>query len=131
MSRDSVLTRGRTAALVGFSDTCVIRRQTGSTVDPVSAVETPAYQTVYSGPCRLKIAQALADQHEVAEDRTLLLRLEAQLPISVVGLKVRDELSVTASPHDGDLVGRVFLIRDLMHETDATARRVQVVERTD
>ena len=47
------------------------------------------------------------------------------------GLEVNDEITITASVNDADLVGRVFLVRDLMHKTHPTARRVGVVERTD
>lgn len=131
MSRDTLLDRGRLAAQGGMSDTCTIRRRTGSAVNPTTAVETPTYITVYSGMCRIKMAPAFARPFEVAESHILAIRLEVQLPITVTGLKVRDEFSVITSRHDSDLVGRLFLLRDLMHMTDATARRVQVIERTD
>jgi hypothetical protein len=39
-------------------------------------------------------------------------------------------VTITASVNDPDLVGRVFLIRDLFHKTEPTARRVGVIERT-
>ncbi len=44
--------------------------------------------------------------------------------------QVGDEIEITASVHDADLLGRVFRIHDLAHKTHATARRVQCVERT-
>lgn len=131
MSRETVLARGRAAALAGMTDTCTIRRPSGSSVDTFSGVETVTYDTLYTGPCRVKHANAMAEAHDVAEDHVLLLRLEIQLPISVTGLQVRDLVTITASSHDADLTGRNFVIRDLMHMTDATARRVQAVERTD
>lgn len=130
MSRDSVLARGRAAAEGGMVDACVIRRVTGDTSDPDTGVETPTYATVYTGKCRVQQHQATADQQDIGEDHLLLLRIEVQLPMSATGLEVGDEVTMTASVHDADLVDRVFVVHDLAHKTEATARRVQCVERT-
>lgn len=51
--------------------------------------------------------------------------------MSVVGLEAGDEITITAATFDADLTGRLFKIRDLMHKTHATARRVQIIEKTD
>ncbi len=132
MSRATVLARGRRAAEAGMTDTCTIRRVTGQTTDEVTGAVTPTYLSPdpYTGRCRVQQAQAQAEQHTAGQDYQLLLHLEVQLPISVTGLQVGDEVTVTAAVHDPDLVGRVFLIRDLMHKSAATARRVSVLEKT-
>lgn len=129
MSRDSVLAAGRRAAEAGMVDACTIRRVTGKTTNSVTGVVTKTHATLYTGKCRVQQQRALAEQRDVAEDRVLLLRLEVQLPVSATGLRTSDEITITAS-RDADLVGRVLLIRDLAHKTDATSRRVQVTERT-
>ncbi len=131
MSRATVLARGRVAAETGMVDTCAIRRNTGESTDDFSGTVTINWLDLYDGKCRVQQAQAQAHQHDAGEDYLLLLRLEVQLPMSVVGLQVGDEITMTASTYDDDLVGRVFLIHDLAHKTEATARRVQVTERTD
>lgn len=132
MSIESALARGRAAAEALMVDACTIRRVTGATSDPDTGDETPTYLTPdpYTGKCRIQAQLAQAQREDVGEDHLLLLRLEVQLPMSVVGLEVGDEVTVTASAHDSDLVGRVFRIHDLMHKTHATSRRVQVIERT-
>lgn len=130
MSRASVLARAQAAALAGMADACTIRRVTGKTTDPDSGVVTLTYATVYTGQCRMQQSIAQAAQHDAGEDYTLLVRFELQLPVSVTGLRVSDEVTITAS-QDLDLVDRVFLVRDLFHKTDASARRVGVTERTD
>lgn len=132
MSRESVLARGRFAAELGMVDACTIRRVTGVATDQTTGVRTPTYLSPdpYTGKCRVQQALAQAAQHDAGEDFLLLLRLEVQLPMSVTGLEVNDQVTITAS-RDADLVGRVFLVRDLFHKTDATARRIQVIERTD
>lgn len=130
MSRAAVLARARIAAEAGMEDTCVIRRRTGETTDPTSGVVTPTRVGVYTGKCRMQHSVAQSQQHDVGEDFVLLQRIELQLPMSVVGLEVGDEVTMTASAYDPDLPGRVFLVRDLFHKTNATARRVQLTERT-
>jgi hypothetical protein len=112
-------------------DACTIRRPTGTGLDDFSGTTTTTYLTPdpYVGKCRVQQGIAQAAQDEVGEDSLLQLRLVVQLPVSVVGLQVGDEITITAS-RDADLVGRVFRIRDLMHKTDETARRVGVTERT-
>jgi hypothetical protein len=129
MSRDSALARGQAAALAGMVDACTIRRPGTPVLDDFSGTTTPAWTAMYAGQCRVQQGIAQADEQDTGEDYQLRLRLVVQLPVSVTGLEVGDEITMTAS-RDADLVGRVFLIRDLMHKTDETARRVGVTERT-
>lgn len=130
MSRATVLARARAAALAGMNDACVIRRKMGTTTDPDTGASTPAYATLYTGACRVKAALAQAGQADAGQDYLLLLRLEVHLPMTVTGLQVGDEVTITAAAYDPDLPGRVFIIRDLFHMTHATARRVGVIEKT-
>lgn len=112
-------------------DACTVRRITGTSTDQTTGVRTPTYLTLYTGPCRIQQSLAQAAQHDTGEDYVLLLRLEVQLPtVGTEGVKVNDEITVTAAVNDADLVGRVFLVRDLFHKSEATARRVGVIERT-
>ena len=130
MSLESVLARGRAAAERLMTDQCVIRRKTGETTDDDGNV-VPVYgPDLYAGKCRIQQSNAQAQQVDVGEDYLLLQRLEVQLPMSVVGLEIGDEVEVTASVHDPDLPGRVFIVRDLAHKTHATSRRVGVTEWT-
>lgn len=129
MSRETALLRGQAAALASMVDACTIRRRTGESTDPDTGVITPTWASLYVGVCRVQQSLAQADQHDVGEDYQLRLRLTVQLPVTVTGLQVNDEVTVTTS-RDADLVGRVFLVRDLFHKTDETSRRVGVTERT-
>lgn len=130
MSRASALARGRAMAELGMVDACVIRRVTGTATDDFSGTVTPTYADLYTGKCRVQQHQATADTKDVGEDQQFLLRIEVQLPMSVTGLRVGDEITMTSSASDPDLPGRMFRIHDLAHKTEATARRVQCVERT-
>jgi hypothetical protein len=130
MSLTTVLARGRAAAEALMVDACIIRRVTGTTTDPDTGATTPTLSTLYTGKCRVQQSAPSASPAEVGEAYALMLRLDVQLPMSVVGLQTEDQIAVTASVHDPDLVGRVFLVRDLAHKSHATARRVGCVERT-
>lgn len=131
MSRATALARGRAFAESGFEDACTIRRRTGTVPDRFSGETVTTWDDLYAGKCRVQQGIAQADEQDAGEDYQLRLRLVVQLPVTVTGLEVEDEITVTAAAHDPDLVGRVFLVRDLMHKTHPTARRVGVVERTD
>ena len=130
MSRAIVLARGQTAAAAGMVDACTITRVTGRTTDTTTGEVTDTTSTLYTGACRVQQQTADARREDVGEDRLLLLRIEVQLPMSVTGLQVGDRITITASAHDADLLGRVFRAHDLAHKTHATARRVQCLEVT-
>lgn len=133
MSRDSVLARGRAAAEAGFIDTCTIsRRNTGATTDPVTGYPTQAYTQLYAGKCRVQQITGTSRPHNVGEDFVLISRIDIQLPVvGTEGLEVNDQIVITSAVNDQDLVGRTFLVHDLAHKSEATARRVACTERTD
>jgi len=128
MSRDTVLARGRAFALAGMVDACTITRSANGAVDENTGRIARTEQTIYTGVCRVQNQRAQSRAEEVGEDRALLLPMEIQLPMSVTGLCVGDQVTITASTNDADLVGRTFQVRDLAHKTEATARRIRVEE---
>lgn len=130
MARAALVARAQAAAEAGMADACTIRRKTGVTTDDFSGVVTPTWVDLYAGKCRVQHSRPQSEQYDVGEDYQLQLRLILQLPMSVTGLEVGDQVTITAS-QDPDMVGRVFLTRDLFHKTDASARRVGVTEGTD
>lgn len=130
MSRESVLARAQAAAEAGMVDACTIRRPAGGTTDPDTGQVSKAYTTVYAGMCRFQQLDAQSQQHDVGEDYRLQLRMQLQLPMSATGFKVNDEVTCDTS-RDPDMVSRQFLVRDLAHKTDASARRLGITERTD
>lgn len=130
MSRASILASGRRAAEAGMIDACTISRLATTVTDPVTGVVTDTTATVYTGRCRVQQAGSQGARLDAGQQSVLLLRFELQLPMSVVGLTEDDVVTITASVHDGDLVGRKFRIQDLAHKTEATARRMQVTEVT-
>lgn len=129
MSRQQLLEEARAFFLEGCVDTCTIKRVTGESTD-IDGVITPTYTTLYTGVCRVQQQQPYAERKDVGEAYLLALRLEIQLPMTVTGLEPDDILTVVTSLMDADLPGRVFVVRDLAHKTDASSRRVQCSEIT-
>src|SRR5690606_23714913 len=125
----ALLARARAAAERLMVDECVIRRRVGETTGP-GGVVTPVYEQRYAGRCRVQQPTMLAQPQRPGEAQVLALRLEVHVPMAVTGVQVGDEVEVTSSAHDPDLVGRVLIVHDLAHKTQATARRLGVVERT-
>lgn len=132
MSRTTVLARGRAAAEAGMADACTIKRlNSGGTTDPNTGYPTTTYTTLYTGKCRVQQQVAIARPHDVGEDKVWLVRFDLQLPVvGSEGLRVGDLVTITSSVNDADLVGRVFEVNELAHKSEATARRVGIVERT-
>lgn len=112
-------------------DSCTIRRRTGTTTDLSTGEVTPTYSTLYTTQkCRVQSSGNWGEARDVGEAALVLLMLQVQLPIAVVGLEKGDEITIDASVHDPDLVGRVVRIRDLHHKSHATSRRVMCTEVT-
>jgi hypothetical protein len=129
MSRATVIARGRAAAEAGMVDTCIIRRPGVDVTDPFTGEVTPQLTDVYQGKCRIQQRRSQAREEDAGEAYILVQAVELQLPVSLTGLQVDDQVTVTAS-RDPDLVGRLFRVHDLAYKTDATARRPQVEEIT-
>src|SRR6185369_358033 len=131
MSRASVLARGQAAAEASMADACTIRRRNGGTTDPVTGVPTQPYTQLYAGKCRVQQITGIGRPHDVGEDYIFEQRIDVQIPVAgTEGLKVGDEVVITAAVNDQDLVGRTFLVHDLAHKSEATARRVGCTEKT-
>lgn len=128
-----VLAQGRAAAESLMVDTCTIRRRTGVTTNDLSGVTTPTYAPVYTGPCRVQVSGtgAMGQRTDVGETSQVILRVELQLPVATsTGVQRADEVTLTTSANDPDLLGRTWLVHDLAHKTHATSRRLQLEEVT-
>lgn len=131
MSAASALARGRGLAESLMVDQCTIRRRTGQTTDPDTGVVTPTYTNLYtSQKVRIQTRGNWGERKDVGQAGVVVLSVEVQLPVSVTGVEVNDEVVMTASVHDADLVGRTFIIRDVVSKTHGTAHRFMGTEVT-
>lgn len=132
MSRAGVLAAGRREAERGMIDACTITRVTGSTTDRVTLVRTPTTDTIYTGRCRVQEIFSFSRETSPTPDQPILARYRVlQLPVvGSEGIQAGDDVTITASVHDPDLVGRLFKVRDESAKSEATARRIGVEEIT-
>lgn len=128
MSRALLLARAQAAAERGMEDACVVQRRTGESVG-AGGVITPTYVTLYTGKCRVRTLAESGQRDDVGEASRVIVRRQVQLPVSVTGLKPDDRITIATSL-DPELVGRVFAIREVIGQTNVSARRCEVIEAT-
>lgn len=130
MSRASVLARGRAFLTAGLVDACRVERVASTDSNPLTGDVTTLWSTVYVGACRVQAAAATwAGPATIAEAQLNLAALQLQLP--VVGsedIRVDDRVTITASPNDVEMVGRVFHVVGTSHKTHATTRKLPLQE---
>jgi hypothetical protein len=128
MSVGPVLYRGRRLAESLMVDSCTIRRQSGSVTDPDTGEVTLTQDVVYSGKCKV---QTFTNRELVKSGglhEFINQRYEVDVPVSVVGVMVNDEITLNAATYDADLVGRRYRVVGLMDKSMGTARRLGVEE---
>jgi hypothetical protein len=111
-------------------DTCAIKRAdpVATTVDPETGDITPAYTTVYTGNCRLKLPTAVARPLTVGEAQEFLQHPILSLPATTTGVEINDIVTITASALMPQLVGRVFHVRARPGQSHMTAARFEIME---
>lgn len=131
MSRESVLARGRAAALVSMTDACVVRRKTSSTEGP-GGVMDETWADIFTGQCRVQVASRTegGSNADVGEAALVLTSHEIQLPIAADGILEGDQIEITAAVNDPDLIGRTYVVRTVLTKSEATSRRVSAIEVT-
>lgn len=130
MSVVSVLARAQAAARALMVDTVTVKRKTSESTNPDTGDNTPTYTTIYTGPCKVQQRNAIARPANVGEAEVFISRLELHLPVAVTGVASDDLVTITASAHDADLVGRQFRVRELAHKSFESARRYSIIEVT-
>ena len=112
-----------------MTDACTITRVTGQELDDDNGTYTDTTSTIYSGKCRVQAqAQTVAALPLAGERQVVALQREVSVPVSTAGVLVGDLVTMTASAHDADLVGRVFRVREEVAKSHATSRRLVVQE---
>ena len=129
MNLSGVLSRGRAAAELIMTDACSFTRVTGQTIDEEDGTYTDTTSTVYAGKCRVQVRNmAVAALPLSGERQVVAMQLEVSIPVTATEPQVGDIATITASANDDALVGRKFRVREEMHKSHATARRVVVQE---
>lgn len=131
MTAQSALEAGRRMAEALMVDSCTIRRRTGTTTNPTTGTVTPTFSTLYTAQkCRIQTRGNWGEAKDIGEAALVLLTVEIQLPVTVTGVEVRDEVTIDVCVNDAELVGREFRVKDLNHKSHGTMRRLMGTEVT-
>lgn len=117
-------------------DTCTITRAGvgAGTFNPTTGQYdgADARITVYSGRCRVQIKSVIASSASDAGERQVTAQ-EFELQLPVVGtelVSVNDVAEMLTASMDASLVGRKFTVAARHEKSQATARRLRVIEVT-
>lgn len=108
-------------------EACTIGRpSTSHTTDPTTGQVTYTSTPLYAGKCRVQMMTGTRGDNllQAAERAIVVQSAIISVPIAVVGVRVGDVVTITAAVLDGDLVGRVYRVEDVIHKTYLTARRL-------
>lgn len=121
-----------------MTDTCTITRVDPEAPEPVPDPDTlvippKARIPVYSGKCRIQIKSIIASSSDsdAGERQATTQEFELQLPIDgTADVAITDVAEVTTATFDDSLVGRKFTVVARHEKSQATSRRLRVIEGT-
>jgi hypothetical protein len=126
MTAGQLISRGRILAERLMVDACTVKRTTGQTVG-AGGVITPTTTTVYGGRCRLTQRGTGGSWADVGEQARVVSRLVLQVPVGAPEVLEGDKVTMTASALDPQLVGKVFSVRSVAHQSYPTRCEVEVI----
>ena len=132
MRAAGAVTRGRRAAESMMVDTCTITRASAGApvVDNNNGTVTPAAPaTIYAGPCRVQLPDAVEKAAEAGGDALSVQAAIISLPVAgSEAVAVGDVVTVTSATFDADLAEVDYVVRGLHRKSHATARRLRCEE---
>jgi len=132
VTRETVVAAGRAFLAVSgaLADTCIIERVSGESTNQTTGKVTKTYATVYTGACRVQAASAnWAGPGELAEAAIRRASSELQVPVvGTEGLKIDDRVTILTCVFDADLVGRQFTLTGESRKSNATTRKLPLLE---
>lgn len=129
MSAESAARAGRVAAERNMTDTWIVERKTGRTMDSLGNY-TDVFTEVYNGKARLRTYEAYESSPVSGGHAYAVTRAFLQTPVNdaTAAIAVDDRARCIASVSDPSLVGTVLRIASLPSMTHATSRRFPVEE---
>lgn len=114
--------------------TCEDPEATQGPIDPVTGQYPPiARITVYTGKCRVQIKSVIASSSDASAGERMATVQEFELQLPVVGTEsvaINDVAEMLTCALDTSLEGRKFTVAARHEKSQATARRLRVIEVT-
>jgi len=109
----------RTQWATRFTDTCVVKEETGRTLNTTTGIYTPTYTTRYSGACLVRPASesdaAYGQQLVVVFDHVVMIPWDETAPA------VNHLVDITSAT-DPKLTGKQMIVRGIPGDTYTTHR---------
>ena len=122
----SALSSGRRMAESRMTDTCTVTRPGTPVFNESTGEYTSTPVSVYSGVCRVKHPTGVARDVDAGSQLLAVSQLELHLPVSAVGVRADDAVSITGSVTRGEQVGRKFTIVAPFDGSQTTALRFRI-----
>lgn len=107
-----------------LADSCIVKRQTGSSFDSGTGQTTPSYTTQYSGACLVRpVLREEGRSADFGGQQTEYRRYSVFVPYDTDGLQPDDLVDVT-STRDGDLDGKQLVVRNVRTDTYNVVREL-------
>lgn len=111
----------RTRWATRFTDSCIVKRETGTTLNPTTGVYEPTFANNYSGPC---LVRPLSPADAQAGEELVATRgYSVFLPYTEDDQLPNDLVDVTSAT-DTFLTGKQFVVRNVHGDTYATRRQL-------
>lgn len=114
-----------------MQDTCEIRAPgDGLPVwdEEKQASIPPESVLLYQGKCRIRLPQMNSDRPLLAVDQVVTVTHVVSIPVAAVAVPSGATIRITDSRHDPANVGRTFMVRSTLHQSQATAQRLACEE---
>lgn len=113
-----------------MDDTCDIVRAVGPSDDTLNAVtgvltSPVAATTIYSGRCKVS-PQGDVQPREIDEggDELTHRLFKLAIPLALAPVAIGDDVTITSSRRDQELVGMKLVVREVLQSTFAVSRRM-------
>lgn len=123
---DGTLGMGRRMALSRMSDTCTVTRAGSPVFNETTGQYTSTTVSVYSGACRVKQAASVARDVDAGSQLLAVTQLELHLPLSAVGVRAGDLVTITGSETRAEQSGRKFSVVAPFDGSQTTALRFRI-----
>jgi hypothetical protein len=107
-------------------DACSVKYVSGSSFNEATGADVPTYTTRFASKCKVQARELQSSERDAGGREVTTVRLSVHLPVSAGAVQVDDIVTITASEHDAQLVGRTFRVLAPVGKSFATARRVEV-----
>lgn len=115
----STLAFFRTEWATRFTDSCIVKRRTGSTLNQTTGVNEPTYTTNYDGPCLVRPLSAAAE--DAGQELVATRGYQVFIPYTEDDQLPEDLVDITSAT-DTFLTGKTIVVTNVHGDTYNTRR---------